>query len=190
MRQCMYYKAHEMLKKARKHKNGYRNILDRWNNDDKYRKSSSDFWWTGEPIIQYDEIALGDHSYVATKAERSRNEKSWKLSLNAEGKQGPLNQRSEFKEAKQACKRLYYKYTAITGKGNKPIPPGQQVRQRLDQQFEGLEECEYGLKASTGWRFYPSSTMHSSSSPRRQPSSDLWSTWCWDSWKTSSWTEQ
>ena len=39
MRQCMYYKAHEMLKKARKHKNGYKNILDRWNNDDKYRKS-------------------------------------------------------------------------------------------------------------------------------------------------------
>ena len=31
MRQCMFYKAHEMLKKARKHKNGCKNILDRWN---------------------------------------------------------------------------------------------------------------------------------------------------------------
>ena len=31
-----------MLKKARKHENGgYKNMLDRWNNDDKYRKSSS-----------------------------------------------------------------------------------------------------------------------------------------------------
>ena len=34
MRQCMYYNAHAMLKKARKHKNGgYKNNLDRWNND-------------------------------------------------------------------------------------------------------------------------------------------------------------
>ena len=47
MRQCMYYKAHEMLKKARKHKNGgYKNILDRWKKDDKYRKSLSDIGWT------------------------------------------------------------------------------------------------------------------------------------------------
>ena len=42
MRQCMNYKAHEMLENARKHKNGYKNILDRWNKDDKYRKSLSD----------------------------------------------------------------------------------------------------------------------------------------------------
>ena len=35
-----------------------------------------------------------------------------------------------------------------------------------------------------------SSTTHSSSSSRWQPSSDLWSTWSLDSWKSSSWTEQ
>ena len=55
------------------------------------------------------EIAVEDHSYVATKQERGRNEKSWKLSLNAESIQGPLNQ----KEAKQTCKILYHKYTSI-----------------------------------------------------------------------------
>ena len=105
MWQYMNYRAHEMLKKARKR--GYKNILDRWNND-KYSKSLSDIGSTEEQISQYDEIALEDHSDVATKLERSRKEKSWKLSLNAEGIQGPWNQRSDFKEAKQTCKRLYY----------------------------------------------------------------------------------
>ena len=38
--------------------------------------------WTEEQIIQYDELALEDHSYIATREERTRNEKSWVLSLN------------------------------------------------------------------------------------------------------------
>ena len=72
VRQCMYNKAHDMLRKARTHKSGG------WHNDDKYRKSLSDIGWTEEQIIEYDEIALEDHSYVAAWEERSRNEKSWK----------------------------------------------------------------------------------------------------------------
>ena len=85
-------KAREMLKKARKHKNGgYKSILDRWNNDGKYRKSLSDIVWTEEQTIRYDAIALEAHSCVATQQERSQNEKSWTLSLNAEGIQRPLN---------------------------------------------------------------------------------------------------
>ena len=69
--------------------------------------------------------------------------------LNAEGIQGPLNQRSDFIEAKQKCKRLYDEHTAITRDGNKPIPPGQQDRLRLDQQFEGLEEYDYRLEGDS-----------------------------------------
>ena len=71
-----------------------------------------------------------------------------------------MNQRSDFKEAKQTCNRLYHEYTEITGSGNKPIFPEQQVRQRHNQQFEGLEQHAYRLDA-TGWRYYPSSTTHS-----------------------------
>ena len=52
------------------------------------------------------------------------------LSLNADGFQGPLNQRSDSKHAKQTCKRPYQEHTAITGSGNKPILPEQQVRQK------------------------------------------------------------
>ena len=95
----------------------------------------------------------------AEESRRERMEGSHHKSLEdhiAEGIQGPLNQRSDFEEAKQTCERLYHEYTAITGSGNKPVPPGQQVRQRLDQQFEGLEEYDYRLEASTGWRDYPS----------------------------------
>ena len=78
MRQCMYYKAHDMLRKTRKHKSGgCRSILDRWHDDDKYHKSLSDIGWIEEQIIQNDEIALEDHSYVATQQETGRNEKSW-----------------------------------------------------------------------------------------------------------------
>ena len=60
--------AHEMLKKARKHKNGNKNILDRWNQD-KYRKSLSDIEWIEVSIIQHDEIALDDHYCTATREE-------------------------------------------------------------------------------------------------------------------------
>ena len=140
-----------MLKNARKHKHvGYKNILDRWNNDDKCRKYLSDIGWAKDNIIQDDEIALEGHSYTATRQERSQNDKSWKFSLNAEDIQGPLNQRSDFKQAKQTCKRLYQEHTAITGSGNTRIPPEQQVRQRRDQQFEGFEEYDYRLEVSTG----------------------------------------
>ena len=99
-----------------------------------------------------------------------------------ESAQGLLKRRSRHT-------KLYHEYTAITGSGNKPMLPGQQVRQRRDQQFEGLDEYDYRLEASAGWRYYPSSTTHSSSSSssRWQPSTDLWSTWNWDSWKSSSW---
>ena len=106
----MYYNAHEMLKKARKQKNGgYKNMMDRWNNT----------WLQNK------------------KPER------------------------EVMETFLACSR------------HKPIPPEQQVRQRLDQQFEGLEEYDFRLESSRGCRYYPSSTTLSSSSSRWQTSSDL-----------------
>ena len=157
-----------------------KNILERWHDDDKYRKSLSDIGWTEEQIIQYDAIALEDHPYVATRQERSRNGKFWKISSSAEGIQRPLNQRNDFIEANQKCKRLYDEHTAITGDGNKLIPPEQQVRQRLDQQFDLVQDGE-----STSSR-----TTHSSSSSHWQQSGDWKSNRSWDSWQPSSWTEQ
>ena len=62
--------------------------------------------WTEEHIKQYDANALEDHSFVATTEERSRNDKSWKISLNREGIQGPTNQRPDFDEAKHMQKTV------------------------------------------------------------------------------------
>ena len=136
-------------------------------------------WW----------IALEDHSYVATWQERSRNGKSWNISLNAAGIQGPLNQRSDFIEAIQKCKRLCAEHTAITGDGDKPIPLQQQVRQRLDQQFDGLEEYDYRLEPRAGWRFSPSSRTTHSLRHQIGNKAATGSKRSWDSWQTSSWTE-
>ena len=59
VRQTMYHKAHDMLRKARRHKSGgYKTILERWPHDDRYHKSLSDIGWTEDPITQYDSIAL------------------------------------------------------------------------------------------------------------------------------------
>ena len=59
----MYYKAHDVLRKAGKHKSGgYKTILERWHDDDKYRKSFSDVGWAEEHIIQYDASPLEDHA--------------------------------------------------------------------------------------------------------------------------------
>ena len=92
MRQTMYFKAHDMLRKARSNKNGNcKTFLERWCKDDQYRKSLSDIAWTEEQIKQYDAVAVEDHSHVATTEERSRIKKSWNTSLNREGIQGPMN---------------------------------------------------------------------------------------------------
>ena len=61
----MYYKAKEMLQKARQPKHGgYKTILERWHKDDKYRKSLSEIGWTEKQIIQYDELALEDYFFL------------------------------------------------------------------------------------------------------------------------------
>ena len=104
-------------------------------------------------MIAYDEIAKEDLSYNATRGERSRNGRSWRLGLNAEGVQGPLDQRDDYKQAKETSNEMCKEYTATAGCGNTTIHPQQQVRQRPDQQFEGHEEDSYRLDSSTGWKY-------------------------------------
>ena len=111
----MYHKAKDMLQKALQPKHGgYRKILERWHNDDKHRESLSKIGWTEEQIIQYEELALGDHSYFATREERIRNEKSWVLMLNKECVQRPKKQRPGFVEAKREMKRPHDEHVKET----------------------------------------------------------------------------
>ena len=140
----MYHKAKDMLQKARQPKHGgYKTILERWHNDDQHGKSLSEIGWTEEQIVQYDELALEDQSFVATRGERDPSEKSWVLKVNKEGAQGPTNQRPDFVEAKREMNRLHYGHVKETSEGNTPIHPVQRSRQRRGHQFEGLEENNY-----------------------------------------------
>ena len=183
----MYHKAHDMLKKGQKKQCSA--ILDRWYKDDLYRGSLSKLGWDEETIMEYDKIALEDHSYTATREERRRNENSCKLSSNAKGAHGPMDQRDVFEDAKETCARPYRERTAITGCGYTPIPPQQQVRQRPNQQFEGhTKNIRLDLIHLYGNIMFPPQCIRPSSSSRWQPN-NWWSTWNWHSWDSSSWSE-
>ena len=72
MRQVMYHKARDMLRKAKLPKNGScETILERCHTDADNQKSLSDEGWTEEKTKEY-ALALEDHSYEATSAERGR----------------------------------------------------------------------------------------------------------------------
>ena len=161
-RQRMCYKAKDMLQKARQPKHGgYKTNLKRWHNDDQYRKSLSEIGCIEEQIVQYDELALENHSYIATRGERDRNEKSWVFKLNKEGCPGPTNQRPDFVEAKREMKGLHDEFVKETSEGNTPIHPVQR-----------------------------SNPTRSSSSNQLEQHDDWKSNKSWNSWRSSSWTEQ
>ena len=99
------------------------------------------------------------------------------------GLNGPVDQRDDYKEAKKTCDRLYREY---------PTKEFilEQVQQRPDQQFDGLEEGSYRIGSETGWKYYfPATTTMSSSSSSSwwRPSDSWWTAWNWES---SSWNEQ
>ena len=73
MRQIMYHKARDMLRKAKLPKNGScETTLERWHTDADCQKLLSSEGWTEEKIKEYDAVALEDHSYEATPQERVR----------------------------------------------------------------------------------------------------------------------
>ena len=110
--------------------------------------------WDENTCIVYNEIANADHSYVATRCERSRNENSWKLVLNSVSANGPLDHRDDCKEAKKTCNRIYKKYAATARCVNTGIHPQDQVRQRPDQQSEGHDNDFNRIDSETGVKYY------------------------------------
>ena len=105
----------------------------------KCRTASATTPLTEQDIMLFDRIALENHSYVATQTEKIRNSTHWILTLNKEGAQQILHQGPDFAQAKRECKRLHDEHLARTQQDCRTIPRGQQVRQRKEQQFEGIE---------------------------------------------------
>ena len=129
----------------------------------------------------------GRHSYEATPEERGRWQRNWKIVLNT-GVQGPIRQRPEFREAKDAYRRLYKEHVESTGQRIKSIHPAQHRRQNSQQQQEGAEEYTYTVQPRTGWTYYPATS--SSSSSQWQQNNEWKSNQRWDYWRSSTWTEQ
>ena len=149
-RQRIYYAAHNAARKARK--KNYKTAMG----------------WDEDFCARYDAIAD-----IAKQAERSRKENSWKLALNTSGKNGPMDQRDDYREAKKTHERLFQEH----GKGNTRLHPKDQVRQRRSQQLTGTEEGTERVDPKTGWKWYEHPST--SSSP---------SSWQAASWrKSSSW---
>ena len=81
-RQRIYHKAHNTLRMA--NEKGYKFMLAWFLNSPRYRDSLTNIGCDENTCAAYDAIASKDHSYVATRWERSRNENSWQLVLNSE----------------------------------------------------------------------------------------------------------
>ena len=93
----MFFKAKEMLKKARQEKPGsHPTILSRWYAQEKFRDSLAKHDIGEKKVMLFDRIALERPDFSATRSERLQNAKHWILRLNADGPQKPLRQRPGF----------------------------------------------------------------------------------------------
>ena len=154
-RQINVFKAKEMLEKARQSKHGGHPMnLARWYAQEGYRRSLAEHNIGVKEIMFYDQIALENHDYIATEAERIQNSKHWVLSTNADGRQLPRQQRPDYAAAKRECQRLQDEYMAETKQLYKPVYPSKQMRQDPNQQFEGSEDYDYIVDRNTGWKWY------------------------------------
>ena len=172
----MYYQAE--TDRQKKHGN-HPTVLSRWYASESYRDSLSDIGWKENDIMLHDRIALEKHIYVATEAERIQNSKYCTLTLCAEGPQQPLNQRRDFAQVKRECKRLCDEHLARTQQAYRTIPRSQQVRQRKEQQFEGIKEFDDTADPKTG------SSFHKESRGNLPTASSSSSKWDQTHWKTN-----
>ena len=185
-RQIMFFRAKDMLRKAKKSKNGnHATVLARWTAQESYRRSLAEHNIGEKEIMLHDQLALENHDYIATKAERIQNSKHWVLSMNADGPQQPQQQRPDCAAAKRECQRLQDEYMKEIKQFYKPIHPSKQMRQNPDQQFEGSEDYDYVVDQKTGWKWYKEqqgNLPHTSSS-----SSSSWQNSSWQNWISLSW---
>ena len=124
-----------MLRKAKKR--GFPTILARWQEQESYITSLKDHDIGEQEVIIYDRLPLERYYYAATKAERMRYSANWVLTLSAEGKQPPRQQRPDYEEAKRECQRLQDEFMAAKEQLCTPIHASKQRRQNPNQQFQG-----------------------------------------------------
>ena len=104
-RQVMFFKAKQMLKKARQRKHGsHPTILSRWYEQEGYRKSLAKHNVGEKEVMLFDSITLEKHDYTASRDERLQNAKYWIFLGMMMGFKSPLRQRPEFAVASECHK--------------------------------------------------------------------------------------
>ena len=138
----MFFKAKQMLKKARQSKHGsHPTILSRWYEQRLPKVIGGSQHWRKRKLCFSIASLLKDDT-TATKVDRLQNAKHWILRLNADGPQKPLRQRPEFAAALKQCLRMQDDHLTETKQSLRLIRPEHQPRQQEDQQFEGGENFD------------------------------------------------
>ena len=160
MRQCMYYKGHEMLKKARK-----------------FKMVTRTFWTDGITMTNTSNLCkiLGGLRNVSFNTMKSHRKTI--LTLQQDRKEIGTRNHGNFHWMQKVFRDLWISAVTLkrrsrhskdwsmnTQRSLEVETKKQQVRHRRDQQFGGVDEYGYRLEASTGWRYCPFSITHSSSS--------------------------
>ena len=106
-----YHIAFNAWKRCRKRVDGqeehYEGIHDRFLRDQVYRESQLKIGWTEQKCIEWDELAIEDHTYRLTPEEKRRNQGQWYLTLNRSGKNAPMRLRSDLRAAVTTKNRLH-----------------------------------------------------------------------------------
>ena len=120
------------------------------------RESQLAIGWSEQKCKECDELAKEDHTYKLTPEERRRYKGPWYLTLNKEGKNGPMKLRSDYRAADMMNNRLHHESREPI---EECIHPGQQ--RRIPQGQEVFSEDFFSsapVDQHTGWECWPSST--------------------------------
>ena len=146
--------------------------------------------WTEDVCKRLDAFAQEDHSYVASRQERERNEHGRKISLIKTAKElvGPLRSRADILAALRKFREVKQEAAEAGRRFYLTIRPDLQIRQCRGQQFQqhkdpttdhkksDLATCSaeqsvaWSADPNTGWIWLPSSASWSSSSTPWWPS--------------------
>ena len=143
----------------------------------RYRDSQTAIGWDEELCALYDAIAAEDHSSIATQAERSRNDNSSKLAQHSSGKNGPMDQRDDYQEAKITNKRDCMR--SMGRATPKSIP---KIKFDNDEVNNSLGPKRV-LSVSTRTRVGGGTTIH-----QQVLHPQVWQAASW--WKSSSWNDR
>ena len=120
---------------------------------DQFIVNHNSFGWSERKCTEWDELAKEDHKNKLTPVERRRYKGQWYLTLNKEGKNGPMQLRSDYRAAALMQNRLHHESGEPI---EESIHPGQQ--RRIQQ---GQEVFSEDFFQRTGWEYWPSSTSSS-----------------------------